>query len=105
MRTTGITPPEIYRCAKPFRLPMAVSQQIRSRLPLALTNGGPATILLTQGQLEIRSTLTLNGPGANLLTIDASGSDPTPLVDNSDGSRVFRVQNFGYHYSTSGSSA
>ena len=61
----------------------------------ALTNGGPATILLTQDQLDIRGTLTLNGPGANLLTIDASGSDPTPLVDNSDGSPVFRVQNFG----------
>lgn len=63
-----------------------------------LTAGGPDTILLTLGELLISEDLTIAGPGANLLTIDASGSDPTPnstLVDlianDGDGSRVFHV--------------
>lgn len=57
----------------------------------ALTANGPATIVLTQGELKITDSLTVNGPGANLLTIDASGSDPTPGVVNGDGSRVFNI--------------
>ena len=57
----------------------------------SLTSGGPATILLTQGELAITDSLTINGPGANLLTIDASGNDPTPDVNNGDGSRVFNI--------------
>lgn len=57
----------------------------------ALTNGGPATINLTLGQLVISKSLTISGPGANLLTIDASGNDPTPNVNNGNGSRVFNV--------------
>ena len=57
----------------------------------ALTAGGPATILLTQGELAIADSLTINGPGAGLLTIDASASDPTPEEDNGDGSRVFNI--------------
>src|SRR5215831_12554994 len=44
----------------------------------ALTASGPATILLTHGELAITKSLTLNGPGSNLLTIDATGNDPTP---------------------------
>lgn len=44
----------------------------------ALTANGPAVIVLTQGELKITDSLTINGLGANLLTIDASGSDPTP---------------------------
>ena len=36
-----------------------------------LTAGGPATILLTQGELQITDSLTIDGPGAELLTIDA----------------------------------
>ena len=39
---------------------------------------GPATILLTKGELKITDSLMVNGPGAELLTIDASGNDPTP---------------------------
>jgi hypothetical protein len=57
----------------------------------SLTAAGPAKILLTHGDLAISKTLTINGPGANLLTIDASGNDPTPNVDNGDGSRVFTL--------------
>ena len=57
----------------------------------SLTSGGPATILLTQGELAIVQSLTINGPGASLLTIDASGNDPTPTVNNADGSRVFNL--------------
>jgi fibronectin-binding autotransporter adhesin len=52
---------------------------------------GPATILLTQGELAIMDSLTITGPGAGLLTIDASGSDPTPDVNNRDGSRLFNI--------------
>jgi hypothetical protein len=51
---------------------------------------GPATILLTQGELNITDSLTINGPGANLLTIDASGSDPTP-IERGDTSRIFHI--------------
>ncbi|MBA3483532.1 MAG: hypothetical protein H0T51_17130, partial [Pirellulales bacterium] len=57
----------------------------------ALTVGGPATIVLTQGELAIRDELTISGPGAELLTIDASGNDPTPATNNADGSRVFNI--------------
>jgi hypothetical protein len=57
----------------------------------ALTAGGPATLLLIQGELKITDSLTINGPGANLLTIDASGNDPTPNQNNGDGSRIFNI--------------
>ena len=48
----------------------------------SLTNNGPATILLTNGELLIDKSLTISGPGATRLTIDASGnkpSDPPPF--------------------------
>ena len=54
---------------------------------------GPATILLTQGELQITDALTITGPGAELLKIDVSGSDPTPDENNRDGSRVFNIDN------------
>jgi len=57
----------------------------------ALTAAGPATILLTQGELQITDSLAIDGPGADLLTIDASGNDPTPDVNNGDGSRAFNI--------------
>jgi predicted outer membrane repeat protein len=53
--------------------------------------GGPATILLTQGELAITDSLTITGPGADLLTLDASGNDPTPDSNNGDGSRVLNI--------------
>ena len=37
----------------------------------------------------IAKNLTISGPGANLLTIDAN--DPTPATKNGDGKRVFRI--------------
>ncbi|MEM9352641.1 MAG: choice-of-anchor Q domain-containing protein [Planctomycetota bacterium] len=55
---------------------------------------GPATIVLTEGELSITDSLTITGDGPELLTIDASGNDPTPDVDNGDGSRVFSVRDF-----------
>ena len=58
---------------------------------VALTRAGAATITLTQGKLAITDSLTINGPGSNLLTIDASGNDPTPDVNNGDGSQVFNI--------------
>jgi hypothetical protein len=60
---------------------------------------GPAKVLLTQGELKITDSLSINGPGAELLTIDASGSDPTPnsifgddnFEDDGDGTRIFHI--------------
>ena len=57
----------------------------------ALTSGGPATLTLTKGELKITDALVINGPGADLLTIDASGNDPTPDENNGDGSRIFNI--------------
>ena len=58
----------------------------------ALSSGGPAVLKLTLGALPIDHSLTIQGPGSNLLTIDASGNDPTPLLDDGLGSRVFTIQ-------------
>ena len=60
------------------------------------------TILLTLGELLIEEDLTITGPGADMLTIDASGNDPTPdstfddgnPTNDGDGSRVFNVDDF-----------
>ena len=63
----------------------------------ALTSGGPATILLSHSQLEIGDPVTVLGPGASLLTVDASGNDSTPagpivlFATDGDGSRVFQI--------------
>jgi CSLREA domain-containing protein len=57
----------------------------------ALTANGPGTILPTQGELKVTDALTITGPGANLLTIDASGSGPTPDMKYGDGSRIFNI--------------
>lgn len=61
----------------------------------SLTAGGPATLTLTLGELRITKDVTIQGPGSELLTIDASGNDLTPFLDNGDGSRVFNVNNGG----------
>ncbi len=45
----------------------------------SLTSGGPATITLTQGQLNFTNTMTIAGPGAGLLTISANNA--SRLVD------------------------
>src|SRR5262249_57778592 len=37
----------------------------------SLTSGGPASILLTNGSLVISKSLTVDGPGDDLLTINA----------------------------------
>ncbi|MEX0642439.1 MAG: choice-of-anchor Q domain-containing protein [Pirellulales bacterium] len=49
----------------------------------ALTEGGPATISLVLGQLEIGRRMVVEGPGAELLTIDAQQN-----------SRVFSVNDY-----------
>lgn len=48
----------------------------------------PATITLTQGELEITDSVHIIGPGSEMLTIAAF--DPT--VDPFDGVRIFRIQ-------------
>ena len=65
----------------------------------SLTSGGPASILLVLGELAITDALSIIGPGASLLTIDASGNDPTPNstlddgddLNDGDGSRIFNI--------------
>ncbi len=47
-----------------------------------LTAAGPATIELVLGQLEIGHEMTVKGPGANVLTIDARGNSRVFLVDD-----------------------
>ncbi|MEZ6072787.1 MAG: choice-of-anchor Q domain-containing protein [Pirellulales bacterium] len=57
------------------------------------------TIVLTLGELAISDDLTIAGPGADVLTIDASGNDPTPgstlddgnSANDGDGTRVFKI--------------
>jgi hypothetical protein len=63
----------------------------------ALTAGGPATIYLLHGELAINKSLTINGPGANLLTVDASTSDLNPELDQGDGSRVFNIDDNSFN--------
>jgi hypothetical protein len=57
----------------------------------------PKTILLTEGQLNISESVTIEGkdPDGNLLgiTIDASGNDPTPGVFDGNGSTIFSITN------------
>jgi hypothetical protein len=45
--------------------------------------------LSSLGQITINKNLTINGPGANLLTINAY--DPTPASNNNDGQRIFNI--------------
>ena len=59
----------------------------------ALTQFGPAVLNLKLGELRITKDVVIQGPGSALLTIDATGNDPTPNTDNGDGSRVFTVNN------------
>lgn len=54
----------------------------------ALNSG---SIVLSMGELSITDSVTITGLGANLLTIDGSGNDPTPLVDEGNGRRVFNI--------------
>ncbi len=61
------------------------------RFDPALFAAGARTILLTKGELKITDSLTITGPGAALLTIDASGNDPTPELNNGDGTRAFNL--------------
>lgn len=51
---------------------------------------GPETIVLTGGSLTAIDEVTITGLGMDLLTIDGSGSDPTPGETNGDGGGVFR---------------
>ena len=49
----------------------------------------PATIVLDEGQLAVTQSVHINGPGAELLAIDASGNDTTPTQNEGNGSRIF----------------
>src|SRR5262249_14303093 len=57
----------------------------------SLVSMGPATVVLSHGELKITAPVDIRGPGASMLTIDASGNDPTPNSKNGDGSRVFDI--------------
>ncbi len=42
----------------------------------------PATITLTSGQLEVNANVTISGPGANLLTVDANHNSRVFQIDS-----------------------
>jgi predicted outer membrane repeat protein len=55
-----------------------------------LTAGGPAKIVLTMGELQVLRSVSIAGPGADLLTIDASGNDHLPNSPGG-GTRIFNA--------------
>ena len=57
----------------------------------ALTAGGPATLVLSLGPVRIVGDAAIDGPGSNLLTIDASGNDPTPSINDGAGTSVIEI--------------
>ena len=67
-------------------VPFAIDKSITFAPALA---GG--SIVLTHGHLAIQAAANIVGPGAELLTIDASGNDPTPSQNNGDGGRLFTI--------------
>src|SRR5437868_1929188 len=97
----------VFTVDNPFDTPVAGLTSLREAIGAAnsttgadeiqfnpgLFANGSVTIVLRQGELSISDSLTISGPGANLLTIDASGNDPTPQQVNADGSHVFRMSN------------
>jgi hypothetical protein len=50
----------------------------------ALTSADPATIMLALGSLVVSKPLTISGPAANLLAIDAGGDSRVLTIDNGD---------------------
>ena len=54
----------------------------------ALTSGGPAAINLALGELAIKRKLSIAGPGAHLLTIDAQGNSRLFNIDDGTVARV-----------------
>ncbi len=58
----------------------------------SLTAGGPATILLALGQLEIGERMVVEGPGASLLTIDAQQDSRVFRVDDLVDNNVIEVK-------------
>jgi hypothetical protein len=61
----------------------------------SLFSGGPATIQLVDqpssdpDHIRVERNMTIQGPGANQLTIRAY--DPSPTSDNNDGGRIFNI--------------
>jgi hypothetical protein len=56
-----------------------------------LTSGGPGVIQLTLGELTITSRLVIDGPGADLLTIDGQGNSRIFNVDDGSPSNLINV--------------
>lgn len=55
--------------------------------------GLTGTITLTEGELSVVQPVDIVGPGAELLTIDASGNDATAGVSDGGGTRVLNIDN------------
>ena len=58
----------------------------------ALTSGGPASIVLTLDELAIRDSLTIDGPGANLLSIDGNSRSRIFNIDDASSSTTVAVE-------------
>ncbi|MGE3243721.1 MAG: choice-of-anchor Q domain-containing protein [Pirellulales bacterium] len=69
------------------------SEQVITFAP-ELAEQGPAVVLLTRGDLTITDPLRIDGPGAELLTVDARGNDRGP--NSGDGSRVLSIDDGDY---------
>ena len=61
-----------------------------------------STISLSEGQLTVTESVNIKGPGAALLTIDASASDTTPNDNEGNGSRIFAFTGSEVEASVSG---
>lgn len=60
---------------------------------IAFQGGLTGTITLTAGELSVVQPVNIVGPGADQLTIDASGNDSSPGLSDGSGTRVLNVDN------------
>jgi hypothetical protein len=51
----------------------------------------PETIALLLGEMRMTEAVNIDGPGQDLLTLDASASDATPGIADGMGSRIFNI--------------
>ena len=84
--------PATFRSARRLPPPTVAPERTRSRLPPRSVSGGPATILLLHGELAISESLTISGPGAGLLTIDASGYSRVLNIDDGKSASLVDVE-------------
>lgn len=90
--------------------PVGVNCSLRDAIEAANANAGadeiifdgglalPGTITLNDGQMTITDDLTITGPGANILTIDAQDNSRIFLVDDGSDMNVIVVEIMGLRF-------